>query len=92
MDELTAPETTADACCAPEQQASCCEPSAKADCCDSSHGEGCGCAAGSTATQQFAGVLADADLADVEIRETHRVHTQAASGIVRASKPSERPT
>jgi hypothetical protein len=51
MAELTAPETTADACCAPEQQASCCEPSAKPGCCDSSHGEACGCAAGSTATQ-----------------------------------------
>jgi hypothetical protein len=45
MAELTAAETTtADPCCAPEQQASCCEPSAKADCCD--HEEGCGCAAG----------------------------------------------
>jgi arsenite methyltransferase len=51
MAELTAPERTADPCCAPEQQASCCEPSAKADCCDSSHGEGCGCAAGNAATQ-----------------------------------------
>jgi hypothetical protein len=67
MAELTAPETTADACCVPEQQASCCEPSAKGDCCDPGHGEGCGCAAGSTATQ-------------------------AASAIVRASKPSERRT
>jgi hypothetical protein len=51
MAELTAAETTADPCCAPEQQATCCEPSAKADCCDPSHGEGCGCAAGTTATQ-----------------------------------------
>jgi hypothetical protein len=57
MAELTAAETTADACCAPEQQASCCEQSAKGECCDPSHGEGCGCAA-----------------------------------ILRASKPSERPT
>jgi hypothetical protein len=42
MAELTAAETTADPCCAPEQQATCCEPSAKADCWD--HDEGCGCA------------------------------------------------
>jgi SAM-dependent methyltransferase len=41
MAELEVAETTTDACCAPEQQATCCEPSAKADCCD--HGEGCGC-------------------------------------------------
>jgi hypothetical protein len=48
MAELSATETTADPCCAPEQQASCCEPSAKADCCG--HDEGCGCAAGSKPT------------------------------------------
>jgi len=49
MAELTAAETTVDPCCAPEQQATCCEPSGKADCCGQD--EGCGCAAGSTATQ-----------------------------------------
>jgi hypothetical protein len=41
MAELTATDTPANPCCAPEQQATCCEPSAKADCCD--HDEGCGC-------------------------------------------------
>jgi hypothetical protein len=46
MAELTAAETTADYCCAPEQQATCCEPSVKADCC--SDGEACGCDAGIT--------------------------------------------
>lgn len=52
MAELTtAAETTANSCCAPEQQATCCEPSAKAECCDPSHGEGCGCAADTTTTQ-----------------------------------------
>ena len=50
MAEMSTAETTiADACCAPEAQASCCEPSAKADCCG--HEEGCGCAAGSEPTQ-----------------------------------------
>jgi hypothetical protein len=35
MAELsTTAETTANTCCAPEQQAPCCEPSAKAECCD----------------------------------------------------------
>jgi hypothetical protein len=50
MAELSAAETTAaDACCAPEAQASCCEPSVKADCCG--HEEGCGCTAGSEPRQ-----------------------------------------
>jgi hypothetical protein len=31
--------------------------------------------------------LADAGLPDVDIREAHRVHTQAASAIVRAKRP-----
>ncbi len=52
MAELsTTDETTANPCCRREAQATCCEPSAKCECCDPSHGEGCGCAAGSTATQ-----------------------------------------
>jgi arsenite methyltransferase len=46
MAELTAAETTAGSCCAPEAQATCCEPNAKAECCAPSHGEGCGCPAG----------------------------------------------
>ena len=47
MAELTTTdETPANACCAPEAQATCCDPSAKAECCDPSHDEGCGCSAG----------------------------------------------
>jgi arsenite methyltransferase len=49
MAELTTAETTANPCCAPEQQASCCEPSTKAECCG--HEDACGCAAGSKPTQ-----------------------------------------
>jgi hypothetical protein len=49
MAELAATKTTADPCCASEQQTSCCEPSAKVDCCG--HEDGCACAAGSDATQ-----------------------------------------
>jgi hypothetical protein len=49
MAELTAVDTTADACCAPEAQATCCEPSAKVECCAPSHGDGCGCLAGNGA-------------------------------------------
>jgi arsenite methyltransferase len=46
MAELSTTETPANACCAPEAQASCCEPSAKAGCCGDSHGDSCGCDAG----------------------------------------------
>jgi hypothetical protein len=48
MAELSTPaDTTANSCCAPEQQATCCEPSAKAECCDHENSS-CGCAAGAT--------------------------------------------
>jgi hypothetical protein len=54
MAELDAAKaTTADPCCASEQQASCCEPSAKADCCG--HEDGCSCAAGSDARTDAGG-------------------------------------
>ena len=71
------------ACCAPEQQAGCCEPNEKAECCG--HGERCGCAAGAPAA-----TLESAGLVDIEIRETHRVHDQAASAIITARKPGPR--
>ena len=45
-----------------------------------------GCIAGALTHREFAGALADAGLTDVEIRETHRVHPQAASAIIRARK------
>ncbi|HEY4897039.1 MAG TPA: arsenite methyltransferase [Solirubrobacteraceae bacterium] len=46
-----------------------------------------GCIAGALTRDQFTEALADAGLLDVEIQETHRVHPQAASAIVRARKP-----
>jgi hypothetical protein len=36
---------------------------------------------------EFAGALAVAGLTDITITETHRVHAEAASAIVRATKP-----
>jgi hypothetical protein len=94
MAELKTPaETTATSCCAPETQAVCCEPSAKAECCHPSHGDRCGLAflgcgnptaVGAFPHREFTQALADAGFLDVEIRETHRVHAQAASAIVRA--------
>ena len=54
-------------CCSTETQATCCEPDAKAECCDQ-HTEGCGCAAGATATTS-----ADA------LRETVRAKYAAAA-------------
>jgi len=46
-----------------------------------------GCIAGALTHRQFTQALADAGLVDVEIHETHRVHAQAASAVVRAQKP-----
>jgi arsenite methyltransferase len=46
-----------------------------------------GCIAGALTQREFIRALADAGLADVDIRETHRVHAHAASAIVRACKP-----
>jgi arsenite methyltransferase len=46
-----------------------------------------GCVAGALTEEEFRDALAAAGLVDVEIRSTHRVHTHAASAIVRARKP-----
>jgi SAM-dependent methyltransferase len=48
-----------------------------------------GCIAGALTRQDFTQALTDAGLVEVEIRETHRVHPQATSAIVRARKPTE---
>jgi arsenite methyltransferase len=45
-----------------------------------------GCIAGALTREEFAEGLAAAGLTDVEITETHRVHTHAAAAIVRATK------
>src|SRR5215208_1264990 len=47
-----------------------------------------GCIAGALTEAEFRTALAAAGLTDVEIRETHRVHDQASSAIVRARKPA----
>jgi arsenite methyltransferase len=49
-----------------------------------------GCIAGALTHKEFEEALTSAGLVDIEIRETHRVHDQAASAIVRARKPSGR--
>jgi SAM-dependent methyltransferase len=49
-----------------------------------------GCIAGALTDEEFRAALTAAGFTDVEIRETHRVHDQAASAIVRARKPEER--
>jgi arsenite methyltransferase len=46
-----------------------------------------GCVAGALTREEFEQSLADAGLADIEVRETHRVHEHATSAIVRARKP-----
>jgi arsenite methyltransferase len=46
-----------------------------------------GCVAGALTEEQFRAALANAGLADIEIRLTHRVHERASAAIVRARKP-----
>ena len=46
-----------------------------------------GCIAGALTRLQYEHDLAGAGLGDVQISETHRVHTHAASAIIRARKP-----
>ena len=46
-----------------------------------------GCIAGALTRDEFETALRAADLVDVEVIETHRVHEHAASAIVRARKP-----
>ena len=48
-----------------------------------------GCIAGALTETEFRAALTAAGLTDVEIRETHRVHDQAISAIVRARKPQD---
>jgi len=48
-----------------------------------------GCIAGALTRREFEDALAAAGLVDVEIRETHRVHDQAAAAIIRATKPQD---
>lgn len=47
-----------------------------------------GCIAGALTEEQFRAQLAAAGFESIEIRETHRVHAQAGSAIVRARKPA----
>ena len=46
-----------------------------------------GCIAGALTEAEYRACLADAGLVDVEIVESHRVHSSAASAIIRARKP-----
>ena len=46
-----------------------------------------GCIAGALTREEFEQALRNAGLADVEIKETHRVHDYASSAIIRARKP-----
>ena len=46
-----------------------------------------GCIAGALTAEDFRRELTDAGFRSIEIRETHRVHTHAASAIIRAARP-----
>jgi hypothetical protein len=45
-----------------------------------------GCIAGALTRDEFAQGLTDAGFTDVAITETHRVHEQAGSAIIRATR------
>jgi ubiquinone/menaquinone biosynthesis C-methylase UbiE len=47
-----------------------------------------GCLAGALTQDEFRSELEAAGFKDVEIRETHRVHDQAGSAIIRARMPA----
>jgi len=47
-----------------------------------------GCIAGALTRRDFEQALVAAGLVDIEIRQTHRVHDQAAAAIIRAVKPA----
>jgi arsenite methyltransferase len=47
-----------------------------------------GCIAGALTADDYTRHLTDAGLTDIEITETHRVHEQAGSAIIRARKPA----
>ena len=49
-----------------------------------------GCIAGALTREEFTSALDAAGLVDIEINETHRVHAQAGSAIIRARKPASR--
>lgn len=49
-----------------------------------------GCIAGALTRAEFEGALTDAGFVGIEIRETHRVHEQAGSAIIRARRPDRR--
>ncbi len=46
-----------------------------------------GCVAGALTRPEFAAALTAAGLTDIDINETHRVHTHAGSAVIRARKP-----
>jgi hypothetical protein len=45
-----------------------------------------GCIAGALTRDEFETSLAEAGFADVEVRETHRVHEHAGAAIIRARR------
>ena len=71
--ETTENETTS-SCCSAETQETCCEPEAKGECCDPSHGDGCGCSAGTKAES-------------ADVREAVRERYAAAARSVTERKP-----
>ena len=47
-----------------------------------------GCIAGALTREEYSGLLEGEGFVDIEIRETHKVHSHAASAIIRARRPA----
>jgi hypothetical protein len=47
-----------------------------------------GCVAGALTEEEFRRELAAAGFEGIEVRETHRVHDQAGSAVIRATMPA----
>jgi len=71
-------------CCTPVAQETCCEPSEKASCCGESHGDSCGCSAGSVqASTTTATATVD------QVRETVRQKYAAAAAGAACCGPAD---
>ena len=66
-------------CCTPVAQEKCCEPSEKASCCGESHGDSCGCSAGSVPAS-----TTTATATVEQVRETVRQKYAAAATVAAA--------
>jgi len=74
-------------CCTPAVQQTCCDPTQKASCCDETHGEGCVCAAGTTAPSTRS--TATVELVRETVREKYAAAAVAAASGAGCCSPAD---